>query len=992
MELGVNAGATAAANLNAGTVTTPSVTLGTGTGALNFNGGTLKASVANSSFVNGLTRIMVFNNGANIDDGGFSVTVPQALQAPVGFGVATIPLTAGGSGYIDSPIVTISGGNGSNATATATVSGGAVTAVTVTCPGMGYNNSDALTVSFSGGGASVTPPTVGAITFVQNGSGGFTKKGTGTLTLTGANTFKGALVNSAGTLSLRSATTYGAVNVNAGTVLMTTAPTITNTTTVANNAIFTVSQIGSASASISNLTLNGAAAVPGATLGLAVSPANNPLVPLVNAGTVTLTGTNTIALAGAFNVGKLALVKYVGALAGTGNCTNLALPQGATGSISNDVADSILWANITSTSPGLVWTGTNVVSFWTNLWDIGVTNWLLGATPAPYTQTIAPGDAVTFNDIGTGTPIVNGPLSPSSMLISNNSTPYTFTGPGLISGPTTVQKLGSGTAILKVTNNTYIGDTTISNGTLQAGLVNAISPAGNLVLGPGGTFEVAGLNQTANELTGTGVVDNNTGTDQILTIGGSSGGTWNGTIQDHGGGGIALAKNGAGTWIVGGSNYLNNGAGFTVRQEFNAGTTILTNGGLIVDSILELRIADGAGLNSTMIVDGGTLITSNLLSVGDTAVTANGTLVVNHGTVIHGGPASNPFGLANDIIVGAGGATGTLIVNGGQVLNSQSLTLGQNAGANGTLYLNGGLVQADVMQSSGTPASSTAYFNGGTLQATTNSSGFLVGVTANVMGNGLVLDDGGFAVTLGEQLVAGDANNGGLIKKGSGQVYLDAINTYTGPTLVTNGTLAGIGTISGPVVVGPAGNLGAGNASVTVGQLTLNSTLTLQGNATMRVDKTGGTTSQDQIVVGGNTTYGGILTVTNATSDGTPLTTTNSFQLFSVTGTPSGNFTGISGSPGAGLAYSFNPANGVLSVVIGVASNPTNINFSVSGGTLSLSWPTDHLGWILQTQTNSLNVGLSTNWVDVAGSANVIQTNITLRGQTPAAFFRLRKP
>src|SRR6185369_10385553 len=111
-----------------------------------------------------------------------------------------------------------------------------------------------------------------------------------------------------------------------------------------------------------------------------------------------------------------------------------------------------------------------------------------------------------------------------------------------------------------------------------------------------------------------------------------------------------------------------------------------------------------------------------------------------------------------------------------------------------------------------------------------------------------------------------------------------------------------------------------------------------------------------------------------------------------VTGTPTGNFSSITGSPGTGLAYSFNPASGVLSVVTGIASNPTNITFSVSGSTLSLSWPADHLGWILQVQTNTLSVGLNTNWVDVAGSESVTQTNINISVQTPAAFYRLRMP
>lgn len=64
--------------------------------------------------------------------------------------VAYITVTNGGSGYASAPSVSISGG-GTNAAATAAVSGGVVTGVSVTNCGVGYSNP---TVSFSGGGGS----------------------------------------------------------------------------------------------------------------------------------------------------------------------------------------------------------------------------------------------------------------------------------------------------------------------------------------------------------------------------------------------------------------------------------------------------------------------------------------------------------------------------------------------------------------------------------------------------------------------------------------------------------------------------------------------------------------------------------------------------------------------------------------------------------------------------------------------------------------------
>jgi len=75
--------------------------------------------------------------------------------------------------------------------------------------------------------------------------------------------------------------------------------------------------------------------------------------------------------------------------------------------------------------------------------------------------------------------------------------------------------------------------------------------------------------------------------------------------------------------------------------------------------------------------------------------------------------------------------------------------------------------------------------------------------------------------------------------------------------------------------------------------------------------------------------------------------------------------------------------------------NPTNITSSVSGGTLTLSWPADHTGWVLQVQTNSLAVGLNSSanaWFAVPGSSLVNTNIITMDPTTGTVFYRLAPP
>jgi hypothetical protein len=65
-----------------------------------------------------------------------------------GFGsIVAANLTAGGSGYIAAPVVTISGGGGSGATASAVIKDGVVTTIIITDGGVGYTSAPTITIA-----------------------------------------------------------------------------------------------------------------------------------------------------------------------------------------------------------------------------------------------------------------------------------------------------------------------------------------------------------------------------------------------------------------------------------------------------------------------------------------------------------------------------------------------------------------------------------------------------------------------------------------------------------------------------------------------------------------------------------------------------------------------------------------------------------------------------------------------------------------------------
>ena len=133
----------------------------------------------------------------------------------------------------------------------------------------------------------------------------------------------------------------------------------------------------------------------------------------------------------------------------------------------------------------------------------------------------------------------------------------------------------------------------------------------------------------------------------------------------------------------------------------------------------------------------------------------------------------------------------------------------------------------------------------------------------------------------------------------------------------------------------------------------------------------------------GNATYAGTLAVTNTGTGALALG--DSFTLFGATG-GTGNFSSIAGP----LAYGFTffPSTGVLAVTTVPPTSGTNISYSLTGKTLTLSWPPAYLGSTLQS--NSISLANPKDWFNVAGSTTVTTENITIG--SGSVFYRLITP
>jgi autotransporter-associated beta strand protein len=676
---------------------------------------------------------------------------------------------------------------------------------------------------------------------------------------------------------------------------------------------------------------------------------------LVDGGNISGSATSTLAIspAGAADVFSGANGYYV-------------TVSGAGGYSTNSTTNSL--ALITATS--LFWSGAN------STWDVNNTVSWKDSNGSP--QVFNFGDPVTFdNSGGGGTVNLTGPyLSAASVTVSaaNVALTYIFSSSGSFAGPGSL--IYTGACQLTLDNaNTYSGGTTISNAeaylyladyaglgtgpvTLAlAGGVMEIVPSGNTGVGINGDIVVADNFEIQVDSSGNyGAVflgDLSGTTNKTLTFTPGSTNNAQCRIRVYGANTVYNAN-----LDLNANNFLFAPYEASGSQTYNG---VISGSGAVMQKGSTITY-----LNNQNTYTGGTYIPAGTTGFGSSSI----------GNVTSGPIGTGPLYLAVDSTTSTTG-TGQVLASGGPqtIANPIQYPTGTN---NLTWVISG---------SNDLTFTGPYTLNGNDLSNTFTSRNIQVTNTGLTTISG-VISDAGLGCSLN--------------MTGPGVLAINNTETYTGATTVSNGTLqvdghlaaasavtvnsngvlAGIGTIGGAVTVQSGGGVAPGDQGG-IGTLTVTNTLTLQSGSS-NIIAINATANTHDVVAASTINYGGTLFATNLS--GTP-SAGSTYTIFSA-GTKNGNFSSVTGSPGAGLSWSFNPTTGVLSVVAVVNTNPTSIIFSVSetmsATNLVLSWPTDHIGWTLQSETNLS----SNNWANVAGSA---QTNLVAIPVNSAGdeFFRL---
>ncbi|EBN2870656.1 autotransporter outer membrane beta-barrel domain-containing protein [Salmonella enterica subsp. enterica serovar Monschaui] len=354
-----------------------------------------------------------------------------------------------------------------------------------------------------------------------------------------------------------------------------------------------------------------------------------------------------------------------------------------------------------------------------------------------------------------------------------------------ISGSGQVVKSGDETLTLSGANS-YTGGTLISSGTLVASNVEAlgtgdITDNAVLELNTGGTFD--------NVISGSGQVVKSG--DETLTLSGANSYT----------GGTLISS---GTLVANDVNALGTGdVTDNAVLELNTGgdfDNAISGSGQVVKSGDETLTLSGTNTyTGGTTISGGTLVASNVDALGTGDVTDNATLELNTGgtfdNVISGSGQVVKSGDKTLTLSGANSYTGGTTINDGTLVASNVEALGSGDVTNdAVLELNTGGDFTNNISGSGqvvksgddvlTLSGANSYSGG-----TTISGGTLVATSVEALGSGDVTDNAVLELNTGGTFDNVISGSGQVVKSGGDTLTLSGNNSYTGGTLISDGTL-----------------------------------------------------------------------------------------------------------------------------------------------------------------------------------------------------------
>jgi fibronectin-binding autotransporter adhesin len=454
-------------------------------------------------------------------------------------------------------------------------------------------------------------------------------------------------------------------------------------------------------------------------------------------------------------------------------------------------------------------------------------------------------------------------------------------------------------------NNTYNGDTTINNGTLQlrAGASASAIPSGagvgNVVINGPGILDLNSRSTTVNGLSGNGTVTSGAPGAVTFAVGANDQtSTFSGVIQ-NGAGQLALEKTGAGSLTLSGTSTY-------------SGATTINSGTLYAGGPNTLSASSAITVNGTLDVTAGSQIV-NSLTIGPV-----GTLNVNdlHPLAVSG-TASFVAGSSIDIFTNGIVTPDLLMTYGSLAPSSSSFT---------NVYVNG---------VPGLPGNDTLSYSGGSLEIVSNvaaSGGTWTQAAGGSWTSGSNWSSNPTPPTSGTvtfpELGASSAiivtldgpQTAGALDFSASEGYTLAAGNGGSLTLTNSATvmlLSGTHTISAPVEIALGGLvISASNASV----LNISGNISDDNGAeslTLAGDGTG------QLILSGSNTYGGG-TIVNA---GTLVVDTS-------TALPDGSSLFV--GQGASSEFSFAPAGTMYSWSTAISAAPAGVVAVPEPGTLVL--------------------------------------------------------